>query len=104
MPTYIYHCEGCDSTLERHQSFTDAPLTLHEECGGSLRRVFHAAPVIFKGSGFYSTDHRSDSSGAARSNGKSEGQGEKPEGKGETKESAPSSDSSEKAPSSASSD
>lgn len=67
MPTYIYKCEGCGTTLERRQSFTDAPLTSHEECGGSLHRVLSPAAVIFKGSGFYSTDYRSGSNGSSSS-------------------------------------
>ncbi|MBI4494303.1 MAG: FmdB family transcriptional regulator [Chloroflexi bacterium] len=62
MPTYVYECQACGGTLERRQSFSDAALTTHEGCGGSLRRVVYASPVIFKGSGFYNTDNRSSSS------------------------------------------
>ncbi len=58
MPTYEYRCSGCHGTVERWQSFNDQPLTLCPTCGGSLRRVFSAAPVIFKGSGWYCTDNR----------------------------------------------
>lgn len=71
MPTYIYQCQECGGTLERRQSFSDAPLSTHDECGGSLRRLFYPAPVIFKGSGFYSTDYRSGSGSNGRSSGNS---------------------------------
>ncbi|MCC7371459.1 MAG: FmdB family transcriptional regulator [Chloroflexi bacterium] len=59
MPIYTYECQSCDSTLEKRQSFSDDPLTVHESCGGSLRRVIHPAGIVFKGSGFYNTDYKS---------------------------------------------
>jgi putative FmdB family regulatory protein len=49
--------------MEKRQSFSDAPLTDCETCGGTLRKVLQPASVIFKGSGFYSTDNRSNSGG-----------------------------------------
>lgn len=58
MPTYEYACTSCGHHLEVVQSFTDEPLTECERCGGELRRVFHPVGVLFKGSGFYSTDSR----------------------------------------------
>ena len=61
MPTYQYACTACDERLEAVQSFTDAPLTECPVCGGSLRKVFSAVGVVFKGSGFYKTDSRSTS-------------------------------------------
>jgi putative FmdB family regulatory protein len=62
MPTYEYTCKGCGETLEVFQSFSEKPLRKHRECGGDLQKVFHARGVVFKGSGFYSTDSRSSSS------------------------------------------
>jgi putative FmdB family regulatory protein len=62
MPTYEYSCKKCGQTLEVFQSFSDKPLRKHQECGGDLQKVFHARGVVFKGSGFYSTDSRSASS------------------------------------------
>ena len=48
--------------FERHQSFTDAPLKICPECRKkSLRKVISPVRVVFKGSGFYSTDHRPSS-------------------------------------------
>lgn len=58
MPTYEYLCRQCGDRLEVFQSFRDEPLTRCEDCGGSLRKVFHARGVVFKGSGFYVTDSR----------------------------------------------
>jgi putative FmdB family regulatory protein len=60
MPTYEYTCKNCGQTIEAFQSFSDKPLRKHKECGGGeLQKVFHARGVVFKGSGFYTTDSRS---------------------------------------------
>ncbi len=59
MPTYQYRCTECATDLEAVQSFADDPLTVCPECDGSLRKVFSAVGVVFKGSGFYATDSRS---------------------------------------------
>lgn len=62
MPTYTYHCESCGVRFDQYQKFTDEPLTLCPECGEvSLRKVFQPVGIVFKGSGFYSTDNRSSS-------------------------------------------
>ena len=58
MPTYQYRCTDCDDQLEVVQSFTDDALTICPSCDGSLRKVFNAVGVVFKGSGFYATDNR----------------------------------------------
>jgi putative FmdB family regulatory protein len=62
MPTYEYNCKRCGETIEVFQSFSEKPLRKHRECGGELKKVFHARGVVFKGSGFYSTDSRSSTS------------------------------------------
>jgi putative regulatory protein, FmdB family len=59
MPTYQYRCTSCNEELEVVQKFTDDPLTVCPQCDGSLRKVFNAVGVVFKGSGFYATDNRS---------------------------------------------
>ncbi|MCA0251304.1 MAG: FmdB family transcriptional regulator [Actinobacteria bacterium] len=59
MPTYQYRCTQCATELEAVQKFTDPPLAVCPECEGSLRKVFSAVGVVFKGSGFYATDSRS---------------------------------------------
>ena len=61
MPIYTYACAACGAEIERRQSFSDAPLTVCESCGGSLRKVLHPVGVIFKGSGFYNTDYKKSS-------------------------------------------
>lgn len=61
MPTYQYHCSSCGADLEVRQSFSEPSLTVCPECQGSLRKVFNAVGVVFKGSGFYKTDSRSGS-------------------------------------------
>ena len=58
MPTYEYACTQCGHRIEVVQSFSDSPLEVCEKCGGRLRRVFHPVGVLFKGSGFYSTEAR----------------------------------------------
>ena len=60
MPTYQYRCTECGHDLEAVQKFTDAALTECPNCGGQLRKVFNAVGVVFKGSGFYRTDSRSN--------------------------------------------
>ncbi|WP_328328604.1 FmdB family zinc ribbon protein [Kribbella sp. NBC_00382] len=59
MPTYQYQCTECGNSLEVRQSFTDDALTVCPECEGTLRKVFNAVGVVFKGSGFYRNDSRS---------------------------------------------
>ncbi|ONI71648.1 FmdB family transcriptional regulator [Kribbella sp. ALI-6-A] len=61
MPTYQYQCTDCGEALEVRQSFTDDALTVCPNCQGTLRKVFNAVGVVFKGSGFYRTDSRSSS-------------------------------------------
>ena len=66
MPTYEYNCKRCGETIEVFQSFSEKPLRRHPECGGDLQKVFHARGVVFKGSGFYSTDSRSSASKSSK--------------------------------------
>ncbi|WP_405061692.1 FmdB family transcriptional regulator [Kribbella sp. NBC_01505] len=61
MPTYQYQCTDCGEALEVRQSFTDDALTVCPNCQGTLRKVFNAVGVVFKGSGFYRNDSRSTS-------------------------------------------
>ena len=66
MPIYEYACTACGERTEARQSFTDPPLDTCPICGGSLRKLYSPVGVVFKGSGFYSTDN-SKSSGQAKS-------------------------------------
>jgi putative FmdB family regulatory protein len=63
MPTYEYRCNACKHQFEELQSFSEAPLKKCPQCGkNKLERLFGTgAAVLFKGSGFYQTDYRSDS-------------------------------------------
>jgi putative FmdB family regulatory protein len=65
VPTYQYVCTECGGQLEAVQKFTDDPLTVHEDCGGRLRKVFSPVGIVFKGSGFYKTDSRSGSASSS---------------------------------------
>lgn len=65
MPTYQYVCTECGGQLEAVQKFTDEPLTVHDECGGRLRKVFSPVGIVFKGSGFYRTDSRNSGSSSS---------------------------------------
>ena len=67
MPTYQYVCTECGGQLEAVQKFTDDALTVHDACGGRLRKVFSPVGIVFKGSGFYRTDSRNGSSAAKSS-------------------------------------
>ena len=64
MPTYEYACRECGHRFDTVQSFTDDPLTVCPSCGGELRKVFSAAGIIFKGSGYYVTDSRAAAASA----------------------------------------
>ena len=63
MPTYDYHCDACNHDFELFQSINDPLKRKCPECKKpKLRRLFGTgAAVVFKGSGFYQTDYRSDS-------------------------------------------
>ena len=65
VPTYEYVCQSCGTHVEVYQRFSDEPLTECGVCGGPLRKVFHPAGILFKGSGFYVTDSRAKRSAAS---------------------------------------
>ena len=58
MPRYEYQCNDCGVRFERIQRFDEAPLTECPECHGEVHRLIGPVGVVFKGSGFYSTDSR----------------------------------------------
>ena len=66
MPVYTYQCNNCGVRFDRYQKFTDQPLAWCPECGKkTLRKVYSPVGIVFKGSGFYSTDNRSPSGGGS---------------------------------------
>jgi putative FmdB family regulatory protein len=94
MPIYTYRCGNCGVQFERQQKFSEAPLKECPECHArQLRKVYTPVGIVFKGSGFYATDHRSPSgmNSGAKSNSDSEKKtsGEKP---GSEKPAAPKSE------------
>jgi len=64
MPLYEYQCRECGLRFTRRQHFTEEPVRVCPECNGPVDRLIQPAGIIFKGSGFYVTDHRSKSSTA----------------------------------------
>ena len=85
MPTYEYECDACGHAFEEFQSMTDAPISKCPKCGKKkVRRLIgRGGAVIFKGSGFYTTDYRSaeyNSQAKADKGGSTDGAGKsKPE-------------------------
>jgi putative FmdB family regulatory protein len=68
VPTYVYACKNCGHRFEKYQSFSDDSLTVCPECNAeALRKVFNSVGIVFKGSGFYSTDSQSGSTSATKS-------------------------------------
>jgi putative FmdB family regulatory protein len=90
MPTYGYRCGSCGHEFEIRQRITEEPLVTCPKCGGKLAKMLYPAGIIFKGSGYYTTDYKGSGDGSAgSSNGvapASEGTSEsKPETKSESK-------------------
>ena len=100
MPRYDYRCTACANEFELMQKFSEAGAGQCPLCGAAGQRVFHAVPVIYKGSGFYTTDYgrpkrppenaESQETAPASSNGSSESTGDRsaPSDSGGTSESA----------------
>lgn len=63
MPIYRYLCPKCNTQFEQRQSFTDESVVACPNCRNGARRLFSPVPIIFKGSGFYVTDHNAGKSG-----------------------------------------
>jgi putative FmdB family regulatory protein len=88
MPTYEYRCMACGNRFDVFQRINEEPLRECRRCGGELRKVFHPAGIVFKGSGFYATDSRMAATSASKDGeGASKGEGKKPtkSGQGERK-------------------
>jgi putative FmdB family regulatory protein len=68
MPTYEYECTVCSHQFEAFQKITDAPLSKCPQCGKKVKRLISAGlGIIFKGSGFYTTDYKKSSAAASSS-------------------------------------
>lgn len=66
MPTYEYECDKCRLVFEVRQRISEPALTVHDGCGGAVRRLLSPAPFILKGDGWYVTDYPSESRKKAR--------------------------------------
>src|SRR4051812_41516186 len=88
MPTYEYVCDACGHTFDELQGFSEEPLKKCPQCKkNKLRRLFGTgAAVLFKGSGFYQTDYRSESYKAGE---KKEAEATKPAAEAKPAESKP---------------
>lgn len=64
MPVYEYECSSCHFRFERKQRFDEEPVAICPQCQNKARRVLHSVPIVFKGSGFYSTDYRRGGQGS----------------------------------------
>jgi len=98
MPIYEYACTACGERTEARQSFTDPPLDTCPICGGVLRKLYSPVGIVFKGSGFYSTDGKASSKSSKKS-----GTGKDSGGEAKSESSKSSSDSSGSGSSSSSS-
>jgi putative FmdB family regulatory protein len=65
MPTYVYGCDTCGHRFEIFQKFQDVPLTECPACGARIRKIIQPAGIVFKGSGWYSTDSRANKAGSS---------------------------------------
>jgi putative FmdB family regulatory protein len=62
MPIYGYRCRSCGHEFEVLQKMSDAPLKICPKCSGELSKMVYAAGIVYKGSGYYSTDYKSGGS------------------------------------------
>ncbi|NLV68939.1 MAG: zinc ribbon domain-containing protein [Spirochaetes bacterium] len=65
MPIYEYQCLECNHKFEVKQSMNDEPVSSCEKCGKPVRKLYNAAGIIFKGSGFYVNDYKGKSDKSA---------------------------------------
>ncbi len=72
MPLYDYECLANGHVFEVRQKVSEVGNAPCPSCSSDSRRIFHSVPILFKGSGFYSTDHRKGQASSTSSNGKEE--------------------------------
>ena len=91
MPTYDYQCENCSHTFEKFESITAKPAKKCPSCGKMKlnRLIGTGAGIIFKGSGFYQTDYRSESYNKGKTAASSESKSAKTETKTDKKDTTP---------------
>lgn len=79
MPLYEYGCTKCGHIADVRHGFDDKPEVTCEKCGAAMTRRFSAAPIVFKGSGFYVTDSRGSNSSSKSEKSESSDKSEKSE-------------------------
>ena len=85
MPIYGYRCTNCGNQFEVYQKMSDEPVQTCPKCEGKVTRVLYPSGVVFKGSGYYSTDYKTSSSNGSSSDSSTESKPEsKPESKSES--------------------
>ena len=85
MPLYEYGCPSCETTTDVRHGFDETPKLTCEVCKTPLKRQFSAAPIVFKGSGFYVNDSRSKSTSDVKKTDKSDKSETKPDTKTDSK-------------------
>jgi putative FmdB family regulatory protein len=89
MPVYTYRCDNCGVEFDQTQKFSDPPLSKCPECGKqTLHKVYQPVGIVFKGSGFYATDHRSPS-GSSRSSERKAAEGSETKSESKSEPTAP---------------
>jgi putative FmdB family regulatory protein len=79
MPVYTYRCSNCGVQFEKQQSFSDQSLIRCPECGKrALKKVYLPVGIVFKGAGFYATDHHSPSGQTNQNSEKGSGESKEP--------------------------
>lgn len=83
MPIYGYRCTNCGHQFEVYQKMSDEPVQTCPKCEGKVTKMLYPTGVVFKGSGYYSTDYKG--SGSSSSNGSGSSTESKPDTKPESK-------------------
>jgi putative FmdB family regulatory protein len=65
MPIYDYRCGSCGNRFDVRQGFSDDPSAVCPKCQGAAQRVLHPVGIVFKGSGWHSTDYRGKAGGGS---------------------------------------
>ena len=84
MPTYGYRCTSCGHQFEVFQRMSDDPVQTCPDCQGKVTRILYPTGVVFKGSGYYSTDYKGSGSSASSNGSGSSSEGSKSESKSES--------------------
>ena len=83
MPIYGYRCTNCGNQFEVYQKMSDEPIQTCPKCQGKVTKMLYPTGVVFKGSGYYSTDYKGSPASSSSSNGSTSES--KPEAKPESK-------------------